>query len=119
MITFILKRFRSLKFAIRGMYLLIKTEHAIITQSIAGVILICTGFYFDISRTEWMIQLVIIGNVLAIEGLNTAVEKLCDFVHDDYNKQIGFIKDIAAGAISFIAIFSLIILALIYVPYLM
>ena len=36
--------------------------------------------------------------VLVAEALNTAVEKIADFVHPDFHIKIGFIKDIAAGA---------------------
>ena len=118
LITFILGRIKSVRFALKGMFLLLKTEHAIITQFSIGIILILVGFYFDISRIDWIIQFAIIGFVLAIEGLNTAIEKVCDFVHINFDKRIGFIKDISAGAVSFAVFFSLIILILMYYPYL-
>ena len=118
LITFILGRIKSVRFALKGMFLLLKTEHAIITQFSIGIILILVGFYFDISRIDWIIQFAIIGFVLAIEGLNTAIEKVCDFVHINFDKRIGFIKDISAGAVSFAVFFSVIILVLMYYPYL-
>jgi diacylglycerol kinase len=37
------------------------------------------GFYFNISATEWLFQTLAIGFVM-IEGLNTAVEKIADFL---------------------------------------
>jgi len=116
--TFILGRIKSVKFAIKGMFLLLKTEHAIITQFSIGVLLIIAGFYFDISRIDWIIQLAVIGFVLALEGVNTAIEKVCDFVHINFDKRIGFIKDVSAGAVSFAVFFSFLILVLMYYPYL-
>ena len=63
-----------------------------------------------------MLQLIIWALVLVAEASNTAVEKMADFVHPDYHEKIGFIKDIAAGAPAFAAIFALVISAIIYTP---
>lgn len=112
--NFLRGRFRSMKFALRGMWILIKTEDSIKAQLFFAVVATGFGLYFDISKTEWMIQCLLIGMVLVSEALNTAVEKIADFVHPNYHKKIGFIKDIAAGAPSFAAIISLIIACIIY-----
>ena len=64
---------------------------------------IIAGFYFEISDIEWLFQILAICLVLCAESLNTAIEKLADFIHPDFNKKIGFIKDIAAGAVFFAA----------------
>jgi diacylglycerol kinase (ATP) len=54
--------------------------------------------------------------VLSIEGLNTAVEKIADFIHPEYHEKIGFIKDIAAGSVFFAALTAMAVAGLIYVP---
>ena len=110
-------RLKSFKFATLGAYKLITTEHSIMSQSIMAIALIGLGFYFQISRIDWMFQIFAMGLVLSIEGLNTAVEKTADFIHPDYHEKIGFIKDIAAGAVFFAAIASKVIIILIYYPY--
>ena len=69
-----------------------------------------------ISTTEWLFQILIIGLVLVAESLNTGIEKLADFVHPDYHKKIGFIKDVSAGSAGIAAIISLIIAGIIYIP---
>ena len=112
--SFLRGRLRSLKFALKGMWLLITTEDSIKAQLFFGAVSIGFGFYFNISNTEWMIQSLIIGMVLVAEALNTAIEKLADFVHPDYHEKIGFIKDIAAGAPSFAAFSALIVAGFIY-----
>lgn len=114
---FVKGRIKSLKFAIGGAIKLITTEHSIMVQSSLAVIITIAGFYFNITKEEWLFQTVAIGMVLSIEGLNTAVEKIADFIHPDYHKKIGFIKDIAAGAVFFAAITALIIGTIIYYPY--
>lgn len=117
--NFFIGRVKSLKFALRGMVLLLKTEHAIISQFSISLIFIGLGFYFGITRMEWIVQLFLIGFVLTIESLNTAVEKVCDFIHPDFHERIGFIKDISAGAVSFAVITTLVIASIIYYPYIL
>ena len=98
------------------MWLLITTEHSIMVQMAIGLIVLFFGWRYRISATEWILQILAIGIVLVAESLNTAVEKICDFIHPDHHKRIGFIKDIAAGAVSFAAISAIIIGLIIYLP---
>jgi diacylglycerol kinase (ATP) len=116
--SFVFGRIKSLKFALCGMFLLIKTEHSIITQTFVSILLIASGFYVGLSKADWITQLFCIAFVLSIESLNTAVEKICDFIHPDYHHKIGFIKDIAAGAVSFAVLISIVILSITYYSYL-
>jgi diacylglycerol kinase (ATP) len=113
---FIIGRIRSLKFAFRGTWLLLTTEDSIKAQVFVAIIVTVLGIYFNISNTQWMLQFLAIGMVLVAESINTAVEKIADFVHPDFHVKIGFIKDIAAGAPTFAAIISLIIAGFIYIP---
>lgn len=114
--TFFTGRLKSMGFALVGAYKLITTEHSIMVQSALGLLLIIAGFYFEISTTEWLFQVFVIGLVLSIEGLNTAVEKIADFIHPQYHEKIGFVKDIAAGAVFFAALTALAVILIIYVP---
>lgn len=114
--TFLTGRFKSVGFAFRGALKLISTEHSIMVQTSAAVLLIIAGFYFDISHEEWLIQTLAIGLVLGIEGINTAVEKVADFIHPEFHERIGFIKDISAGAVFFAAMAAITIFCIIYIP---
>ncbi len=114
--TFFTGRFKSVGFAFRGALKLISTEHSIMVQTSASVLLIIAGFYFDISHEEWLIQTLAIGLVLGIEGINTAVEKVADFIHPEFHERIGFIKDISAGAVFFAAMAAITIFCIIYIP---
>jgi diacylglycerol kinase (ATP) len=113
---FLIGRLKSVKYAVKGMYLLIKTEASIMIQFCIAIVMTIVGFVVDISAMEWMFQFLAIGLVLVAEASNTAVEKISDFVHPEYNKDIGFIKDIAAGAPAFAAIIAIIIGGIIYLP---
>lgn len=114
--SFFTGRLKSMGFALKGAIKLATTEHSVMVQSSIAVLLVIAGFYFEISREEWMFQTLAIGLVLSIEGLNTAVEKVADFIHPEFHEKIGFIKDIAAGAVFFAAMTAIVIGCIIYIP---
>lgn len=109
-------RIKSVGFALKGMFLLIRTESSIKIQVFITLLVTAAGFYFNISSFEWMMQVLAIGMVLGIEGMNTAVEKIADFIQPEFDPKIGFIKDIAAGAVLFVSLASAIIGLIIYLP---
>ena len=113
---FVKGRVKSFVYAFQGAYKLVTTEHSIMVQFSLGILVTIAGFYFKISATEWLFQILAIGLVLSIEGLNTAIEKIADFIHPQYHERIGFIKDIAAGAVFFAALAALAVGAVIYCP---
>lgn len=117
--SFFTGRLKSVTFAFKGAVKLITTEHSVMVQFSIGLLLTFAGFYFGISKTDWLFQILAIGLVMSIEGLNTAVEKIADFIHPDYHQRIGFIKDIAAGAVFFAAVTAIIIGLIIYLPILL
>ena len=114
--NFFLNRIKSVKYAAKGFWILITSEKSIIAQVIIGIVMTIIGFLMNISATEWLFQITAIAIVLVAESLNTAIEKMADFIHPDYNTKIGFIKDISAGAAFFAAIFAVIIGLIIYIP---
>lgn len=114
--SFFSGRLKSVSFAARGAVKLITTEHSVMVQFFIGILMTIIGFSLNISSTEWLFQTLSIGLVMSIEGLNTAVEKIADFIHPDYHERIGFIKDISAGAVFFAAVTAIVIGLIIYVP---
>ncbi|WP_408629608.1 diacylglycerol kinase [Aquimarina algiphila] len=117
MLKFIVGRLRGCGYAFKGAVLLIKTEPSIQVQVGIALLMITLGFYFDITSIEWILQIFAIGLVMSIEGLNTAIEAIADFIHPDFHNKIGLIKDIAAGAVFIAAITAVIIGLIIYIPY--
>lgn len=113
---FVKGRLKSVEYSVKGAFKLVTTEHSVMVQFFLGILIIIAGFYFQISATEWMMQTFAIGLVLSIEGLNTAAEKISDFIHPEYHEKIGFIKDIASGAVFFAAMAAITVGAIIYYP---
>lgn len=114
--TFFTGRLKSISYAVKGAVKLLTTEHSIMVQFSIGILMTIAGFYYHITNTEWMFQILAIGLVLGVESLNTAIEKIADFIHPQYHEKIGFIKDIAAGAVFFAAMTALAIGMVIYLP---
>jgi diacylglycerol kinase (ATP) len=117
--SFVTGRLKSFTYAFNGAVKLITTEHSVMVQFSIGILITIAGFYFGISKTEWLFQTLAIGLVMSVEGLNTAVEKIADFIHPNYHERIGFIKDIAAGAVFFAALTAVAIGLIIYIPILL
>ena len=114
-IKFITGRLKGMKYSLQGGIQLIRSEASIQVQFGVAILITIAGFYYNISRTEWIAQTLCIGLVMTAEGLNTAIEGIADFIHPDFHEKIGKIKDIAAGAVSFAVISSLIVLSLIHI----
>ena len=74
------------------------------------------GWFFGISLQEWCIVLVCMGLVISLEMTNHALEKLCDAVHEAHHPLIKIAKDVAAGAVLWSAMISVIIGLLIFLP---
>jgi diacylglycerol kinase (ATP) len=114
--NFIIGRIKSVKYAARGAWFLLTNEHSIIAQTIIGVLVTILGLLMDLNSTEWLFQILAIAIVIISESLNTAIEEIANFIHPNYHEKIGLIKDIAAGASFFAALFSICIGLIIYLP---
>ena len=113
---FVRGRVRGGFIAMIGAYKFVTTEHSGMVQIILAFLLIFAGFYYKISATEWMLNIIVLAMVLAVEAANTAIEKLSDFVHEEHHDKIGFVKDIAAGAVWFAAMAALSVEIIIFGP---
>ena len=104
---------QAIKVALRGMTILL-AERAFRIQLTVGLGVTIMGLYFEIDPWAWAAQTLAIGLVLMAEGINTALERISDFIQPDFDPKIGRIKDMAAGFVSIAAIISLIIAIIIY-----
>ncbi|WP_338359369.1 diacylglycerol kinase family protein [Yeosuana marina] len=114
--SFFINQLKSIGFAFKGVVCLLKTETNIKIQIAISVFVTAMGFYFNISNIEWMLQFLVIGLVMGMEGINTAIEKMADFIHPEKHSKIGLIKDIAAGAVFITSLSAIIIGLIIYIP---
>jgi diacylglycerol kinase (ATP) len=116
---FISKRRAAFGFAFKGIYLLVKYEAHARIHLVASILVIAAGFYFQITKTEWLAILLAISSVFAAEGFNSAIERLTNKSFDGIHPQAAAIKDLAAGAVLICAIVAAIIGLIIFTPYLL
>ncbi len=109
-------RIKSIGYAFKGAFLLLKTESSIKIQFVIAIGITLAGFFFNISLIEWTVQILAITLVMGLEGINTAIEEIADFVHPEHHEKIGLIKDLSAGAVFIAACFAVIIGLIIYLP---
>ena len=109
-------RLSSFKFAFQGLLSLVKNEHNARIHLLAAILAIVLGIVMKISVTEWALLTIVIGLVFISELFNTAIEKLADFVHPEWNDQIKKVKDYAAAAVFISAIIALVAGGLIFIP---
>ena len=85
--------------SIRGLIDGVMTEAAVREEAIVLVIAVPVGFALAPSAAWYVAMIGAILLVLAVEFLNTAVEKLSDHVTPEHHYAIGRIKDFGSAAV--------------------
>lgn len=114
--SFVENRIKGVGYAFKGAWILIRSESSIQIQAVIAVVVTLAGIYYQLSAMEWMMQLLSIGLVMGVEGVNTAIEKLSDYVQPEYDPLIGKVKDISAGAVMIVSLIASIVGLVIYLP---
>ena len=107
---------KSFYYAFRGLLLLVRSQKNARIHLFFFLLAMFGGFLFEINALEWALILLCSGLVIAVEAVNTALEKLADSVHPDHHSGIGESKDIAAAAVLITAIAALSVGLIIFVP---
>ena len=103
--------------SVNGIIRMLRSERNFQLEILALLINIFLIVYLKLSPEHAAIIFLVCFAVLSAEMLNTAIEKICDFVHPDFSDRIGLIKDFSAGAVLLLAFVSVIIGLLIYPQY--
>ncbi len=106
----------NFRYAFRGVGILFRDERNAWIHLTAALIVTLLGAFLGLSRTEWMIVVMVIAVVIAAEAFNSALERLCDRVSAEYHPLIGQAKDLAAGAVLITAIGAALVGLILFVP---
>ena len=106
----------SFKYAFEGIAEAWKTEQNLKIHFAIMALVIIAGFMFKISAMEWIVCLLLFAIVISLELINTAIETTVDIAMPDINEKAKYAKDIAAGAVLFSAMISVIIGLIIFLP---
>ncbi len=98
------KAIRSFRYAFQGLADLFGNELNARIHAFFAVAAVAAGLFFQISATEWAIVSLCIGSVIALEAMNTALERLTDLVSPEHHPLAGRAKDAAAASVFVAAI---------------
>ncbi|MDF7626679.1 diacylglycerol kinase family protein [Leuconostocaceae bacterium ESL0723] len=104
--------------ALHGVWSVLVRERNMRIHIVIAFVVLLAGLHFGLNRADWL--WVTIGVFLAIysEFLNTIIESVVDLiVGDRYEPLAGLAKDVAAGLVLVAVGFELIILLIIFQPY--
>jgi diacylglycerol kinase len=101
----------------RGVSLAFRHDWNMTIHLISAITVIVVNYLLDISRTDWVITLLLTGIVWMSEMFNTSIERLADRITRDEDPMIGQVKDLAAGAVLIIGLTAVVCAAIVYWPY--
>lgn len=107
---------QSLLVAASGMRYVLRTERNARIESMVAVLVILAGLVFQISRLEWIVVVLLICLVLALEMINTAIEATVDLAMPEWHTLAKIAKDSAAGAVLLVTSGSVVVGILIFGP---
>jgi len=107
---------KSFRYALNGILATAKSEMNFRIHLVASVFVIVAGVYFQLSHVEWIVLFLLIGGMLSLELMNTAIEHVVDLVTEEYKPLAKLAKDAGAGAVFVFSIISVIIGLIIFLP---
>lgn len=114
--SFLNKEWKSFGHAFRGLGFFFRSEVHAWVHVLAMLVASFGGYYYKISTNEWLVLCLFFALIIALEIVNTAIEKLVDLVSPDYNKLAGQVKDIASAAVLWASFFAIIVAVIIFFP---
>lgn len=108
---------KSFVHAARGLGYTFAHEGNFRVHTAAALVVMALGACLRVSALQWTALIVVMGMVMTLELVNTAVEKLLDSVHPRLHATVGLAKDILAGAVLLAAAAAVVVGGLIFIPY--
>ena len=107
----------SLKFALSGIFYVLKTSRNFKIQLLFTLTSLIIGFLLQISLSNYVILVATIMSVLILEVLNTSIESIVDLVvKKEFRSLAKIAKDTSAGAVLLASINSVIIGLYLFIP---
>lgn len=112
----VIRRAKSFTHATRGISLILQTQENFWIHIVATIVTLFLSIRYNISVSEWVAIVSVIGLVLVSEAFNTAIEIDIDLTSPNYHPYAKDTKDVAAGAVLISSIISLVVGLIIFIP---
>lgn len=109
-------RFRSIRHALAGLWLMLRTQHNAWVHLAATIVVVAGGLILGLTTDAWLALILAIAVVWIAEALNTAFELLCDVAQPEFHPLVKAAKDVAAGAVLLSAIAAAIVGTIVFLP---
>ena len=107
---------KSFGYAAEGMKSVWATEQNFRIHSCAGIVVFLLAYLLSVSAMEWVILIILVFSVLALETMNTAIEKAVDLTTEGYHPLAKAAKDLASASVLLFAICTAIVGTIIFLP---
>lgn len=97
--SFLRKSINKFRYAFAGLFHGIYHDFSITLQIIIALIVVVFCLFIDLAQWEWCLILIVIGAVIALEFVNSAIESVVDLVSPNYHILAKRAKDYAAAAV--------------------
>lgn len=108
------KQIKSFNAAFAGILSAIKSEGHLRFHLVAAFYVIVFSFFYNLSKAQWAVLLLLIGAIIAAEFFNTAIENVCDLVTKEYDERIKIAKDASAAAVLALSIIAVVVAFIFY-----
>jgi len=112
----IVDRIRSIRYAVEGFWLMLRTQHNAWVHLAATILVILLGLFLGLPTDAWLALILAIAAVWIAEALNTAFELLCDVAQPDFHPKVKAAKDVAAAAVLLSAIAAVAVGTIVFLP---
>jgi len=110
-------RFKSFKYAFRGIGTLLATQMNARIHLFALIFVLVLGFLVDLDSGEWALISLAVAIVLSAEAMNSALEFLADHTAPEWHDSVQKAKDLAAGSVLLAAVGALVVGLLVFIPH--
>ena len=108
---------RSLRHAAQGIAFVLRNERNFQIECFVSILVVFFATLLPLSLLEWSVLLFMIGWVLVLEMVNTAIERLLDIVKPNVHPYVRVVKDMAAGAVLIASFIAILVGVLILLPH--
>lgn len=108
---------RSFRYAARGVRYALRHEQSFRVQTFFAIVVTSLVIVFRVARQDAIIVFLLVGAVLTLELLNTALELLLDVVKPRLHYAVELIKDLMAAAVLVVSLLAFLIGLYIFLPY--
>lgn len=110
------KFIKSFKYAGAGARHAFQTQRNLWIHFFVALFVLALALWVGVNWLEFLVLVVVVFNVIAVEMFNTAIEELTNILSPEHRKEAALAKNVAAGAVLVMAIGAVIIGLMVFLP---